>query len=122
MTRRGIEGYVVIVGIGFGALVVHRHIHVALPSQILDQRFRMNDLRDAVQLNRARRAAVAQGDLPIVSGLQRFRHFACDIVLLDEQLLVAFQRRDLAPFHWNRAAIIGLDKQFTAIEHTDLAG
>src|SRR5690606_31333712 len=67
--RLGIEGHVVVVGIGLGALVVHRHVDIALPLEILDQWLGMDNLRDARQLYGTRRSAIGEGHLAIVGRL-----------------------------------------------------
>jgi len=54
--------------------------------------------------------------------VQRLGQLAGDIVLLDQQFLVAFQGRDLVPFQRNRTAVVGFDEQLATIEHADLAG
>ncbi len=122
VTRLGVEGDVVVVGIGLGTLVVHRHVDIALPGEVLDQRLGMDDLGDARQLHGARRGTVDQSDLALLGRLQRLGDLTGDVILLDEQLLVAFQRGNLVPLQRDRTAVFGLDKQLAAIEHADLAG
>ncbi len=109
MSRLGVEGHVIVIGVGFRTLVVHRHVDVALPGEILDQRLGMDDLRDARQLDGSRRRTIGENHGAVLGRLHRLHHFTRHVVLLDQQLLVAFQRRDRTPFQRDRATVIGFE-------------
>ncbi|MNN62711.1 hypothetical protein D3C81_1780370 [compost metagenome] len=52
--------------------------------------------------------------------MQGLGYFACVFILLDQQLLVAFQGFDLFPVDRDCATVLGLQQQFAAIEEHDL--
>ncbi|MNG03365.1 hypothetical protein D3C85_1419320 [compost metagenome] len=53
--------------------------------------------------------------------MQRLGLFASVGILLDQQLLIAFQGFDLLPVDRDRAGILGLDQQLATVEQSDLA-
>ncbi|MNP19697.1 hypothetical protein D3C76_1122380 [compost metagenome] len=118
---RGLEVDVVIVGVFFRTLIIQRGIDIALPHQVLDHRFGLEDLLDTGQLNGLGRITVGQGDLAILGRLQRFGLLAGVGILLDQELLVTLQGLDLFPVDGNRTGVIGLDQQLAAIENGNLA-
>ncbi|MCY1523481.1 hypothetical protein D9M68_583800 [compost metagenome] len=121
VTRLGLQVDVIVVGVALGTFVVQRRIDVALPGQVFDQRLGLHDLLDAGQFDGFRRVAIGQGDLSRLRGMQGFGALTRHRVFLDQQLLVAFQGRDLFPIQRDRTTVIGFQQQFAAIEEFDLA-
>jgi hypothetical protein len=106
MTCSGLEVDVVIVGVLFRPLIVHRQADIAFPHQIFDHRFGFENLLDTRQLDGFRRLAVGQSDLAVIGGGQRLGLFTVVGVLFDQQFLIALQGLDLfqsmvtAPAYW----------------------
>ena len=121
MAGAGLEADVVVVGVVLGALVVQRHVDVALPHEVLDQGLGLHDLLDAGQLHGLWRLAIGQGHLAGLGGLQRLGALTAVGVLLDQHLLVALQGLDLFPVQGDGTAIRGFQQQLAAVEDFDLA-
>ncbi len=121
VTGGGLEVDVVVVTVGFGALVVQCQVDVALPQHVFDQRLGLHDLLDAGQFNRLGRLAIGQDHLAVFTGLQRLGLLAGVGVLLDQQFLVALQGLDLLPVQRDGATVFGLQHQLATVEDLDLA-
>ncbi|MNN56619.1 hypothetical protein D3C81_1715600 [compost metagenome] len=119
--RRSPEINVVVVGVLFRALVIQRHIDIALPDHIFHQWLGLDDLPDTRQFDGLGLVAICQDHLALFGGLQGLGFFTAVGVLLDQQLLLALQRLDLVPVDRDGTGVVGLDQQLAAIEYFDLA-
>jgi len=119
----GLEGHVVVVGVGVCALVVQRQVDVAVPGEVLDQWLGLNHLLDARQLDGLRRLGGPQHHLAVVALVQGVGQLrVLEVVLADQHRGLALQRGDLLPIQRDGTAIVRVQHQLAAIQHLDLAG
>lgn len=88
----------------------------------MNHRLGLHDLLNAGQLDRLRRIAVGQGDLAVIGCVQRLGNLAVVGILLDQQVLVTFQRLDFFPVQRNIACIFGVEQQLATVEDLDGPG
>ena len=119
VTRRGLEGDVVIVGVLFRPLEIQRCINAAFPDQVRDHRFGLHDLLDAGQFDSLGCLTIGQRHLAILGRLQRLGDFARVLVLFDQKFLITLQGFDLFPVQRDRSGVLGLEQQLTAIEDSN---
>jgi len=80
----GLEIEIVVVGILVRPLVVHRHVNIAFPDHVFNQRLGLDDLLDTGQCYGFWCFAVGQGDAAVFGRLQRLGLFTGPGILFDQ--------------------------------------